>query len=225
MEYKLIRSKRKTLSIQINKEAEIIVKAPINLPKYAIDEFVKSKEKWILEKLNMMKDFREKKVNFSLNYGDKVLFRGEEFTLMWDIKDKVYFENNFLYMPSNLTADEVKYNIIKLYKLHAKKILNEKVNHYKYIMNVSPIKIKINSASTRWGSCSLKGSLNFSWKIMFAKDEIIDYIVVHELAHLKEHNHSKDFWNEVFLVLPDYKLRQRGLSEIENKLRYENWDQ
>ena len=225
MEYILIRSKRKTLSIQISKEAEIMVKAPLYLSKHIIEEFINSKKNWIIEKQSMIKSFNDKKSRFSLNYGDKVLFRGKEYTIRCDYKNKIYFEDDSLYLPSTLKESDIKLFIIKLYKLLAKKLLNERVYHYKNMMNVSPISVKINSASTRWGSCSYKGSLNFSWKIVFAKDELIDYIVVHELAHIKEHNHSKYFWDEVRFVLPDYKQRQKQLNEIEHKLKCENWDQ
>jgi len=225
MEYILIRSKRKTLSIKISKDAELLVKAPLYLSEHIIKDYINSKKDWILEKQRMVKRFNDKKSKFSLNYGDKVLFRGKEYTIRCDFKNKIYFQDDSLYLPSNLKESDVKLFIIKLYKLLAKKHLNERVNHYKNIMRVSPKLVKVNSASTRWGSCSSKGSLNFSWKIIFAKDEQIDYVVVHELAHMKELNHSKYFWDEVRFVLPDYKQRQNQLRKIEYRLKCENWDQ
>jgi len=201
------------------------VKAPLYLSEHIIKDYINSKKDWILEKQRMVKRFNDKKSKFSLNYGDKVLFRGKEYTIRCDFKNKIYFQDDSLYLPSSLKESDVKLFIIKLYKFLAKKHLNERVNHYKNIMRVSPISVKINSASTRWGSCSYKGSLNFSWKIVFAKDELIDYVVVHELAHIKEHNHSKYFWDEVRFVLPDYKQRQNQLRKIEYRLKCENWDQ
>lgn len=224
MEYRLIRSKRKTLSIQISKEAEVLVRAPINLNRKIIEEFINSKEDWISEKLAVMSEFKDKKMNFALNYGDDVLFRGKEFTITGS-NDGTYFYLDLLYIPFGLNSDEIKSLIIKVYKLQAKDILTTKVNSYSKIMNVAPKAVKINSATTRWGSCSGRSSINFSWKLIFAEDEVMDYVVVHELAHIKELNHSENFWNEVKNIIPDYKNRQKELLKLENRLRNENWDQ
>ena len=224
MEYRIIRSKRKSISIQISKEAEVLVRVPIDIHKSVIDEFVNSNEKWILEKLIMMRGINYEKSRFVLDYGHKVLFRGKEFTLTETDKNAIIFHQDLLYIPSGLSRDQIKYLLIKMYNHQAKNIISFKVNFYSKIMNVTPKALKINSASTRWGSCSGKKSLNFSWKIIFAKDEIIDYLVVHELAHIKQLNHSEKFWDEVKKVIPDYNNRRKELTELGIKLRNQNWD-
>ncbi|MCL2320618.1 MAG: M48 family metallopeptidase, partial [Oscillospiraceae bacterium] len=89
MEYILIRLNRTTLSIQISKEAEVLVKAPPFLSNHFIDDFVNSKKNWIIKKQSMIKNFNDKKSKFSLNYGDKVLFRGKEYTIRCDFKNKI----------------------------------------------------------------------------------------------------------------------------------------
>ena len=90
-------------------------------------------------------------------------------------------------------------------------------------MNVTPIAVKVNSAKTRWGSCSGRNSINFSWRLIMADDDVIDYVIVHELAHIKEHNHSDRFWAVVASVLPDYKMRQAKLKILQKKLASEDW--
>jgi len=100
----------------------------------------------------------------------------------------------------------------------------ERVAHYKEIMGVSPAAVKINGAKTRWGSCSAKKSLNFSWRLIMADDAAIDYVVVHELAHMFEMNHSERFWAIVAGVLPDYKERRKRLKELQRRLNAENWE-
>jgi len=87
----------------------------------------------------------------------------------------------------------------------AKEVLPGKVAHYAALMGVQPARIKITGAKTRWGSCSAKGNLNFSWRVMLADDDAIDYVVVHELAHLMEMNHSPRFWAIVAQYYPDYQ--------------------
>ena len=78
--------------------------------------------------------------------------------------------------------------------------------------------VKINSAKTRWGSCNRKGNINFTYRLLFVPEEVIDYVVVHELAHLKEMNHSAGFWSVVEQTMPDYKARRKKLRECEHQV-------
>ena len=84
--------------------------------------------------------------------------------------------------------------------------------------------VPINSAKTRWGSCSGKNSINFSWRLIMADDYMIDYVVVHELMHIKVHNHSDRFWMHVAAVMPDYKERRLQLKEFQKRVANEDWD-
>lgn len=90
----------------------------------------------------------------------------------------------------------------------------ERVAYYASIMGVSYGRITIREQKTRWGSCSDKGNLNFNWKLVLMPEEVLDYVVVHELAHRKEMNHSKEFWKIVEHILPDYKERRKTLTEM-----------
>lgn len=92
-----------------------------------------------------------------------------------------------------------------------KKIIPGKVEYYSKIMGVMPKKIKLGSAKSYWGFCSATNELNFSYRLMLASDATINYVVVHELAHIKQHNHSKKFWAEVEKIIPDYKLNKQEL--------------
>ena len=96
----------------------------------------------------------------------------------------------------------------------ALKFIPVRVEYYAELMGVSYGRITIREQKTRWGSCSCKGNLNFNWKLMLMPPEILDYVVVHELAHRKEMNHSRDFWKIVEQVLPDYQERRKRLREL-----------
>lgn len=96
----------------------------------------------------------------------------------------------------------------------ALKLIPERVEYYAGLMGVSYGRITIREQKTRWGSCSCRGNLNFNWKLMLMPPEILDYVVVHELAHRKEMNHSRDFWKIVEQVLPDYQERRKRLREL-----------
>lgn len=94
---------------------------------------------------------------------------------------------------------------IEALRKKAKSVLPEKVKRYSEIMGVTPTAVRINSAKTRYGSCSGKNSINFSLYLMDKDERFIDYVVVHELAHIKHHNHSKDFYSFIERFMPDYK--------------------
>lgn len=112
-----------------------------------------------------------------------------------------------------LTMDEVK----QLADI-ALKVIPEKVKHYAEIMNVQYGRITIRNQKTRWGSCSEKGNLNFNCLLMLAPDKVVDYVVVHELCHLIEMNHSKAFWQQVEGVMPDYKIYRQWLKVNGNEI-------
>ena len=96
-------------------------------------------------------------------------------------------------------------------KEKAKRVIPEKVKYYSTLTGLTPINVKITSAKKRFGSCSGKNSLCFSYLLMQYPDECIDYVVLHEIAHIKHHNHSKDFYSLVAKHMPDYKKREKLL--------------
>lgn len=168
-EYTLVRSKRKSLAIEVNRRLEVIVRAPFLLPKFTIEAFVKSREEWIEKAIEKM---REKAQN----------------------------------APAELSSEKIK----ELKKL-AKEVLPERVKHFSEQMNLFPTALKITSAKTRFGSCSGKNSICFSYRLMLYPLEAIDYVVVHELAHIRHKNHGKKFYDLIEKYLPDYKERQKLL--------------
>ena len=95
----------------------------------------------------------------------------------------------------------------------AKRIFPERTAYFALRMGVDYGRITIREQKTRWGSCSSKGNLNFNWKLILAPPEVLDYVVVHELCHLKEMNHSKAFWDEVGKVMPEYETYKLWLKE------------
>jgi len=223
MQYTLTRSRRKTIAIHIINGA-VDVRAPLFATKRDIDRFVLSKEKWIKEKLEKSVNQIEKRESFNIDYGARILFRGREYPIVAREGIHVGFDEVQFYMPPNFSSEQVKNACVQLYRMLAKDVLTDRVSDYAELMKVAPTAVKINSAKTRWGSCSAKKSLNFSWRIIMADDDVIDYLVVHELAHITEMNHSKRFWTVVEGVLPDYKERQKRLKQLQHRLSGENWE-
>ena len=104
------------------------------------------------------------------------------------------------------------------YRNAAREVFTNRVEYYHRFTGGHYTSITIRDQKTRWGSCSSKGNLNFNWRLIFAPEEVVDYIVVHELAHRKEMNHSRAFYNVVASVLPDYKVQEKWLKENGEKL-------
>ncbi|MCL2531009.1 MAG: M48 family metallopeptidase [Oscillospiraceae bacterium] len=120
-------------------------------------------------------------------------------------------EKQQLMQQRQATAVQLTPELEKQCRKQAKALLPGRVEHFAGIMSVAPNTMRVTGATTRWGSCSSRGSLNFSWRLMLCDDDVIDYVVVHELAHLREMNHSPRFWAIVEQVLPDYKRRKEKL--------------
>lgn len=183
----VIRSKRKTLAIEIRPDMRVVVRAPEKIPQNEIIKFVEEKQNWIKKHLVQM------------------YFKAEEIK-----KQKKE--------PALTNAD-----IEKLCQ-KALSVIPDKVKYYAEIMEVTYGRITIRNQKTRWGSCSSKGNLNFNCLLMLMPDKVLDYVVVHELCHLKQMNHSKKFWMEVEKYMPDYKSYKKWLNEnggalIERMLR------
>lgn len=221
--YTLTRSNRKTIALYV-RDGAVEVRAPLKAPKRDIDKFVASKEKWITDKLAASNERQEQRKKFTLTYEDSVVYKGSKYPLSAKPGNRVGFDDKRFYIPPDLTPEQIKHACVQIYRMLAKHDLTNKVFDFAKQMSVTPAAVKINGAKTRWGSCSGKKSLNFSWRLIMADNDVIDYVVVHELAHITEMNHSVRFWAIVERFLPDYKARQKQLKELQKKLSAEDWE-
>ncbi|MCR4616363.1 MAG: M48 family metallopeptidase [Clostridiales bacterium] len=217
-DYNILRSDRKTVSIAIKDDCRIEVRAPLKMSDREIEKLVLSKEKWIEKHLKDKLESRRQSDNFSLDIGGDLMFRGKVYQLYKSEYSTAGFDGEKFYVPEFADSEIIRESLIKVYKKLAEKLIKQRVREYSKIMALSPSNVKINSAKTRWGSCSGKNSLNFSLYLVLGSDEIIDYVVVHELAHIKEHNHSNRFWAVVESVLPDYRKRQKELIALQKRI-------
>jgi len=230
-EYTLIRAKRISIELRIN-NGSIEVRAPYFYSKKDVDEFVASREKWIIKHLEQSTQQANDRKSFSLDYGDTVYLFGEPHVLK-ESEDKGWikhgftdclFDDEILYLRPGLTPEQIKQTCIRIYRTMAAGHCIPRTHELAKIMSVTPGNIRISNAKSRWGSCSSKGSINYPWRLMMADDDAIDYLIVHELAHLIEMNHSKKFWSIVERYIPDYRERQKRLKQLQRRLVAENWD-
>ncbi|MDR2360391.1 MAG: M48 family metallopeptidase [Oscillospiraceae bacterium] len=224
-DYTLIRSNRKTIAMQA-KDGKLIVRAPLNAAQKDIEATLAKFEPQITEMLAKNIALTEQRAEFSLNYGDRVLYRGKEYPIAARSGNRVGFDagKQEFYIPPNLPPEHVKAAIVQIYKILAKCFIAERLNHFMPIMGVSVTNFHITNAKGRWGSMSARRSVNFSWRLILAEDDIIDCVVVHELAHIKEFNHSKAFRAEVEKIIPDLDEREARLKQLNHKINAQNWD-
>ena len=212
MDYILTRSRRKTLSITVRSDGTVEVKAPLNCSQERIEKFLAEKSDWI-EKYVTENKAKTEQYKFS----GTIPFMGKQLSVTEGDCFMFSSETGFT-IPKGRSIKECLPQLEYVYRKAVAEHIPKRVRYFSEIMGVSPSCVKISSAEKRWGSCSGRGTINFSWRLMAASPESIDYVVVHELAHLTELNHSPRFWKIVADTLPDYRERQAALAEITLKL-------
>lgn len=230
--YTLHRStKRKTIGVQIHFEHGLVVRVPSKLKIQFIEKFLKRKQKWIINKMDVVQRNTPDKVIRDFSQGEKLLFLGSEYEIthipISGKRIKVNIVKNVFEIchPEDfnfqLNGIKIKNMIKKWYKQEAEKVINERISFYKNKLSVKPLGIKIRSYKSRWGACRENGQITFNWKLVQAPIPIIDYVVVHELSHLVHLNHSKEYWDLVQKHSPDYIAHKNWLK---NNILYLRFD-
>lgn len=210
-EYKITYKKKKTISISIDKDGDVTISAPKYMPKKYIDHFVNSNSIWIDRNIRKIEE-NKKIIQQRLKNKTTFLYLGREIKLkvLEQDFDDIKFDDENFYI-SNKNIDNLKELLYKFYIDQANKIIKERIFFYTQKYNFKINKIKISKANTRWGSCGIKNNININWKLIMADKKILDYVIIHELAHTIEHNHSKQFWKIIDDIIPDYKERIKWL--------------
>jgi len=209
---RIIRSKRRTVALIVEYDGSVTVRAPMRLAESAIQEFAEKHVNWVEKKKAEMRAVVPAQ---SKQYqpGETFLYLGREYSLevVPAQRKKLILEDRFKIAESALGNAELVFQ--KWYRQQASLLIPKRVKFFAENHQLHYEKIKITSARTRWGSCSPKNTLNFSWRLMLTPLDVIDYVIIHELAHTVHHNHSKRFWNLVEKFLPDYKERRKQLRQ------------
>lgn len=208
----LVRAKRRTIALIVERDGSLTVRAPRRATLNDIYGFIQEKTDWILrsrEKLKAIKPIPKK----AYVDGERFLFLGQEYELRLvpPQRPALKFDGRFTLSTSAQERGELAFT--KWYKTQALTLFTERVNHYANLHGLIPKEVKVNSAKTRWGSCTSAGTLNFTWRLVMAPLEVIDYVVLHELAHLKVKNHSPRFWKLVESLCPDFKHHRKWLRD------------
>lgn len=205
--------RKKTMTLLIKADATVTLYAPIGTPTSRIKDFISRKTNWILS--------HQKKIHAErVLLPPKTFSPGETFPL---IGEKVVLEHdpNLPEKTVKLTGStllmraaphkRMEKTLIDWYKKHAFEHLFERIRHFKLLMGLTPERVKISTARKRWGSCTPNNVLRFSWRIIFLEQALIDHIIIHEMAHIKEKNHSDRFWKIVEIFDADARANRQKI--------------
>jgi len=210
MECSIIKSNRKTISLQIDKNANLIVRAPKSLSEEKILSFVKSKSEWIEKKQKLTKTIIEEKNKFTES--EMLLYLGIKYPIkIIPNKNNLFFNGICFELGENCNQPDKIFK--NWYKYQFKKNIIPRLHYFAKQNNIEFQNIRIKAQKTIWGSCSKKNNINLNYLLIMAPIDTIDYVIVHELSHIIHKNHSKEFWRLVESILPNYKKAKKWLKE------------
>jgi predicted metal-dependent hydrolase len=214
IDYSIVYSKRKTISIIVERDRSVVVRAPLNTSKELIENEINKRKRLIQNKINHNQKYPFNKQTKEFVSGESLLYLGKNYKLY--ITDEpvegVVFDSKFFINKSN------QKNANKLFKNwyldSANKIIIPKVKSIAKEIGVKYNSLNILDLKYRWGSCTPKDNIHFNWRLIKAPMIVIEYIIVHELTHLLVANHSTEFWNRVASHLPNYDKAKHWLKEF-----------
>lgn len=208
----LIRSRRKTVALIVEQDGRLVVRAPLRTPAKVIQAFVDSKADWIRKKQAAARETFVPSRRYQP--GELFHYLGQVYPLaLTDRKSPQLLLADGQFSLSHTALPEAPETFRRWYRRQARAYLTERVPILADLHGFAYKKIRITSARTRWGSCSSTGSLNFSMRLVMAPPVVLDYVILHELAHTRVRNHSRQFWALVQSLMPDYKKHTRWLKE------------
>lgn len=209
----LTRSARNSIGLHITDDGKVEVRAPHFVPFFIINRFVQSKQEWIYRAKKAILA-RPKIQKFVYREGSVIRIASTSYTIHETHGNTIVLVGSKIFFPKKLLP-RAKFHMEAWCRIFAKKFLAQRLEKYAAQMGVIYKKISIRDTTTRWGSCSSRGTLSFSYRLILAELPIIDYVLVHELAHITHPHHRQIFWDRVEKFYPEYKqarawLRKQG---------------
>jgi predicted metal-dependent hydrolase len=219
---------KRSLGLTLKLNGEIRVSAPKGVPLSKIHDFVSSQDLWIQTHLEKYKTLREAHPKKHFCEGEQLPYMGRTLTLTFEpvgggkrpcmkvrgeeLVCEIRKELWHLFDPK-AAHPELRSGFCAFYQKQARELLVSRVRNYAMSMGLVPTGLSFRAQKTRWGSCSSRGKISLNWKLIIAPIEVIDYVVVHELAHLKYYNHSKSFWDLVGTQVADFRVKREWLRD------------
>jgi len=214
----IIRSDRKTLSLSINENAELIVRAPNRASYDEIQKFISEKSAWIEKNHRLIKARLKNDLNHNLN--SQCLYLGSLYPIKIDHNsfDQISF-NGQIFTMNDESSETISLILKSWYKKRFMEVALPRLNYFSDKYNLKVNQVRVKEQKTLWGSCSSKNNINLNYLLIMAPIKVIDYVIVHELVHTIHKNHSVKFWQEVETIMPRYKEARYWLKDNGYKLR------
>ena len=211
LEYQIVYSNRKTIAITVERDRSVVVRAPAGTSAEKIQAVVESRKLWLYEKINHTQKYPTQPVRKEFVTGETIMYLGRYYRLeiTKEAQPGVRFQNRF-YISRQHQAQAAQL-LQDWYMARAREKLTPKIRYFAEALGVTYNQILISDLKYRWASCTPKNNLNFNWRIIKAPMFVVDYLIVHELAHLLEPNHTPTFWNVVAVQVPRYELAKEWL--------------
>ena len=215
----IIRSNRKTLSLSINENADLVVRAPHRVSYDEIQKFISEKSAWIDNKQRLIKAQLED--NLNQNSSDNCLYLGSLYPLKIDNNsiEPISF-NGQMFTITNVNRERISLSLKSWYKKRFIEVALPRLSYFSDKHNLKVNQVRVKEQKTLWGSCSSKNNINLNYLLIMAPMKVIDYVIVHELVHTIHKNHSAKFWQKVETIMPNYKDARNWLKENGYRLRY-----
>ena len=204
---KIVRSKRRSIALVIENNGDFIVRAPLLANDASICKFINQKRDWIINKRTEQLINRPKQLNCLNNETISIL--GANYLIKLCNVARIKVADNIIYIPEVNSKEK----LINYLKKFAKQVITNQTELVCKEHNLNYTSISINSAKTRWGSCSGNNKLHFTYKLMLCPIDVVKYIVIHELCHTKVKNHSNKFWELVQIYCPEYRMCEKWLKK------------
>ncbi|HEX7042114.1 MAG TPA: SprT family zinc-dependent metalloprotease [Patescibacteria group bacterium] len=206
----IIRSRRASISIHITSQGKVVVKAPHLIPNFVINNFINEKSSWIenaLKKINARKPLKR-----SYEEGDIFYYLGEKFALEFYAGIEIVPKSGKLLFPKAITF-RIKKELNDWFLSQAKKKIMDRLTLKAKEMDAEFREVRFSDTSSKWGTCFPDNSLQFNWRLIMAPLMVLDYVVIHELAHTTEKNHGDSFWRKVRQFTPAYRQHRKWLND------------
>jgi len=219
IDYHVVRSRkrRKTLLLTIERDGRVVMRVPYHTPEREIETFFNGKLSWVKKKVDeKKKNIHDAEHPKQFIAGEKFLYLGEHYPLELREPGKgrghLALSHGAFFLDSDCTT-KARDIFMHWYKERAREIFTERVNFYSRKLDLYPKEIRISSAKTRYGSCTTDNKVFFSFRLVMAPYSKIDYVIIHELVHIKIKNHSQRFWKYMEEVMPEYRKCRKWLKD------------
>jgi predicted metal-dependent hydrolase len=213
LDYLIVYSRRRTLRLSVERDASVVVRAPEGTPEDTIRRAVEARKLWLFQKINHAQKYPERRQRKEFVSGETIPYLGRNYRLEVTNQalDGVQFHSGFAISLQSRRQAAILFR--QWYVERAKERIAARTEYFAAAMGVTFNRTLVSDLKVRWGSCTPRSNLNFNWRIMKAPAFVIDYVIVHELAHLLEPNHSEKFWNTVSVQVPRYEKAKDWLKE------------